>query len=70
MVGELGLQVADHAPVDDVGEVALEDAPGFLFCVPAGACVCVDACARGSQRSCVIAIRYRIALMRRLPPGL
>ena len=28
MIGELGVQVADHAPVDDVGEVALDDAPG------------------------------------------
>ena len=43
LVGELGLQVADHAPVDDVGEVPLEDSAGFSLGVPAGARVCVDA---------------------------
>ena len=36
--GELRVQVADHAPVDDVGEVALEHAAGlFLVCPPARA---------------------------------
>ena len=37
------VQVADHAAVDDVGEVALEDAAGLLLGVPAGARVDVDA---------------------------
>ena len=43
LVGELSLEVADHAPVDDVGEVALEDSAGFLLGVPAGARVSLDA---------------------------
>ena len=43
LVGELGVQVADTAPVDDVGEVALEDSAGFLLGVRAGALVGVGA---------------------------
>jgi hypothetical protein len=72
--GEEGLggvrgQVADHASVDDIREVSLEDAAGLLLGVVVGA-IGVDRLARGSQRSWVTAIRCRIALMRRLPPGL
>ena len=63
-------EVADHAAVDDVGEVAFEDAAGLLLGVAVGARVVVERCARGSQRSWVTAIRCRIALTRRLPPGL
>src|SRR5205823_8621366 len=43
LVGELGLQVADHAPVDDVGEVALKDSAGFSLGVSVRARVGVDA---------------------------
>jgi hypothetical protein len=38
-----GGEVADHASVDDVGEVAFEDPAGFFLGVPAGARVSVDA---------------------------
>ena len=37
LIGGLGVQVADHAAVDDVGEVTLERSAGFLLGVPAGA---------------------------------
>jgi hypothetical protein len=63
-------EVTDHAAADDIREVSLEDAAGLLLGVVVGARIGVDRLARGSQRSWVTAIRCRIALMRRLPPGL
>jgi hypothetical protein len=64
------LEVAGHAAVDDVAEVALEDAHGFFLGVPAAAGVDTTKIrrARGSHRSWVTAMRCRQALTRRLPP--
>ena len=42
MIGGALCEVANHAAVDDVGEVALEDAAGLLLGVAAGARVGVD----------------------------
>jgi methyl coenzyme M reductase alpha subunit len=64
-----GVEVAHHAPVEDAGEVALEDPARLALGVSAGASVLVDRFARGSQRGCVTAMRCKTALTRRLSPG-
>jgi len=69
-LGELSGEVTGHTAVDDIGEVALEDPAGFLLVCPRARALAKIAWARGSQRSWVIAMRCRTALMRRLPPGL